>query len=145
MSLQIRDATSDDLVWVRSSWLDSYRQHTTHRLVRQMPAAEYFQRWRSVIAGLLEDARVIVAIHPKAPDTVCGWACFAAHGMPFRLHYVHVRERLQHKGVARELLEYAGAFGPDARPVLYSHRTTFSDSMKLPDHWLFRPYLLIGV
>ena len=141
MTLLIRDATADDLTWVRSSWVSSYHDHTTHCLIRRMPSAEYYYRWRSLVADLLQRATTRVAYHTAAPDTVLGWVCYQP-GTPLRLHYLHVRQSAQHRGLARELLDAAGAGA--AVPCWYSHRTTFSDA-RCPDGWEFKPWMLIGV
>lgn len=138
MSVLIHPATTEDLVWVRCSWLASYRDHTAHRMVRSMPGCEYSQRWRRVIAAMLESCSTMVASHSQAPDTVLGWVCYE----PGRLHYVHVRREVQRKHIARDLVDAAGF---DAtRPLLYSHRTTCSDLIPMPAHWEWAPWLVIG-
>lgn len=142
MSLIIRSATADDLVWVRCSWLSSYRDHTAHRVVRQMPGGEYGTRWRRTIARLLDSAHTLVCAHSDAPDTVLGWLCYE-DGDPPRIHYVHVRREVQRRHIARDLLDAANI--DPSKPCWYSHRTTCSDLVAVPSHWEWQPWLVIGV
>jgi GNAT superfamily N-acetyltransferase len=143
VTLLIRAATEEDLVWVHCSWLASYRDHSTHRMVQHMPGAEYTRRWRTLVHALGTNASVLVAVHSREPETVLGWACIEKS--PNRIHYVHVRREAQRRGIARELLESAGMLPYDGQPLWYSHRTAVLEELKMPTAWEFKPWLVIGV
>ena len=149
----IRDAKPEDLAWIYMTWIggppdpDSgrqehgYRHHTKDKRVQQCPWGEYYPRWRQLTGRLLSVSRVIVAAHQADLSVVCGWLCWQP-GPPPRIHYLHVRRRMRRLGVATALLEHAKINRTDL--VLYSHRTDASDAL-VPDAWLYRPWLLIGV
>ena len=142
----IRDATPDDLAWIYSTWLgnatsDGYLEHTTARLLSDCPRGEFYPRWRSLVGRILSFSRVSIASHEADPTVICGWLCWTP-GSPPWIHYVHVRRRMRRHGVAKALLSSAGI--SRTSPALYSHKTDYSDAT-VPDAWLYRPWLLIGV
>lgn len=137
----IRDAKPEDLPWIYSTWLEGYREHTTDRRVTSCPPVEFFPRWRALSQRLLAVSRVAIASHEADPTVICGWLCWMP-GRPPRVHYVHVRRSMRRLGVATSLMGHAKI--DRGSPVLYSHRTEDSDAL-VPDAWLYRPWLLIGV
>lgn len=146
--LIFRRASQAELEYVRDSWVQSYRERTTVRLVKAMPQKEMTERWSAVVRGLTSDHRkVLVAEHRAALGFVVGWICWedAARGCPTVLHYIHVRRPEQRSGVADDLLAAAGIDRHNPHPVWYSHRTSCSDCIRVPESWEFRPWLVIGV
>lgn len=146
--LIFRRASPAELEYVRDSWVKSYRERTTVRLVKAMPQKEMTERWSAVVRGLTSDpCKVLVAEHSATLGFIVGWICFEppARGCPTVLHYVHVRRPEQRVGVANDLLAAAGIDRSSTTPVWYSHRTSCSDCIRVPDSWEFRPWLVIGV
>ena len=138
----IRDAKPEDVPWLMNTWLDTYEKHTRDRVAQRcLSAHDFYPRWRVLVQRLLEVSRVSVATHAADPDVICGWLCWLP-GSPPKVHYVHVRRSMRKLGVARALLDSARI--DRTAPVMYSHRTEDSDAL-VPDAWLYRPWMLIGV
>lgn len=143
--LVVRPAKREDLGYVRASWCSSYAEHTAVRMLSHAPPSEIQKRWWSLTESLCQTGRVLVAVHPEAPDHVIGWLCYEPT-TPRRLHYCHVRRTFQRLGIASRLLAEAGVDLHDTQtPVQYSHRTQASDRIRTPDCWRCESWLLIGV
>ena len=143
--LIVRPARESDLAYVRASWCSSWTEHATVRTIQRASPGEIQKRWWSLIASLISVGKVLVAVHPDAPEHVIGWLCYEPT-TPRRLHYCHVRRTFQRLGVATRLLQEAGIDLHDPKAhVLYSHRTQASDRIRTPDCWRCEGWLLIGV
>jgi hypothetical protein len=92
----IHDATPDDMNFVRSSWMRTYRDSAVLRALG--PA---YGTWRVVIdaalaSGVVRVARPMVSAHK---GVVVGWACIESAC----IHYAYVRESHRGLGICREL------------------------------------------
>jgi GNAT superfamily N-acetyltransferase len=146
MTLLIRAATEEDrMSWVRESWVLSYRDRVTHGPAKKMPMREYKWRWRRTVLGLYHSSQVLVAAHESVPGTILGWICYepSSATQHARIHYVYVEKEAQRRHIASRLLEASGI--NLSEPCEYSHRTDVLSNLKLPGHWHFCPWLVIGV
>lgn len=137
----LRDMQEGDLSWVMSSWLQSYRDYATSKLIRQMPSVEYWRRWRNVVEAIMAKSHVTVATPADSTSTILGWICYE-DGI---VHYVHVKHALQEFGLASILLAKAGFDRSGKAPVLLSHRTTCGDKVPIPPSWVSAPWLTVGL
>ncbi len=127
----IEPATADDLNYVRSSWLRSFAD--SHLARHAGPS--YWPGHKEVRDRLMEECPPIVARLSDVPTSICGWACFG----PDIVHYVFVRERWQKNGIAKLLLEPLTL----APRVIYTHKTKALAGIRLPDSWIYNPYMAL--
>ena len=74
--IHIREATPEDLYFVRSSWFRSFWDHDPFH-VQPGPAGykDYEAYMPGIIKGLLERSKCHVAVFAAAPSEVIAWAC----------------------------------------------------------------------
>ncbi len=126
--LSFRDATPEDLRFVRHSWFESYRRGG---LAPQVAFDVYKDGQGHLIDLLLDSHGAWVAFHPEVPDEIIGWSC--ADGRT--LHYVYVKQAYRHYGIASRLLE--------EDPYLeFTHATRAGMHLASRRGLRFNPYLL---
>ncbi len=115
MDFDLRDACGDDLSFIYSTWLESYRYDSffgkSHR------NGVFFPDYQLVLDKLLEESRVVVACVPDSPETILGYIVFE----PNLLHYIFVKGAFRRFGIATSLLDYA--FPNLERSVCFTHKT----------------------
>lgn len=76
INIQVRDATPDDLYFVRSSWFRSFWDHEPFRVEGAAGYKDYETHMPAIIKGLLERATCKVAVFTAAPTEVLAWAAY---------------------------------------------------------------------
>lgn len=162
--MTIRLATTDELPFVKSSWLQSYassdfallstpkdadhtvpcpscghralRAHRVRGITQYKAGEEYWDGQKRLIDALIARSNVSVYL-VEDEGIVDGWIC-RSWSRPV-VNYVYVRASARGQGVARALLDdLAGKPG-----VIYSHKSRNVDSKRLPRGWAFDPYEMI--
>lgn len=118
-TLALRAATQEDVPFIKSSWLESYRYG---RAVRGVPNSIYYAMHDKVSQFLLADGEVTMVVDEADPSVIAGWACYKVEGPMLVLHYVYVRGSWRRKGVATRLLQGILALS-EATLVAYTHDT----------------------
>jgi hypothetical protein len=124
--VKIRSATSDDLPFIYSSWIKSYR-HGNPACLRA--GSEYFSGQHRVIERLLErGAEIRIACYSESPHLILGWMC----SEPGTIHYVYVKKPYRRLHIATQLV--------GQRPVQtrYTHRT--GRMPQPPKTWRYEPF-----
>lgn len=98
----------------------------------------FWQLYRGVLQGLLSDrgTGVLILCLSDDPDTIIGYLVGSA---PNVLHWLFVKKHFQKHGLAKKLAAAAGAVG--GQEVIVTHQTDATKG-KLPEGWVFKPYLL---
>jgi hypothetical protein len=113
LEITIRDANPDDINFIYSTWLESYRYDSyfgkSHR------NTIFFNDYRKVIDRLLEISKTIVACDPSETSVIYGYLTFE----PSVLHYAFTKGPFKRLGVFTTLFNAAFPSGP----VEYTHRT----------------------
>lgn len=105
---EIRDAVADDLNFILSSWLKSYRQSS--QFAKHIPSRLYFEWHQKVIKRILErqTTRVRVAYTPEAPEVILGYFVAEEQGDIWVAHYLYVKKAFRRFGIAKELFNNVG-------------------------------------
>jgi len=133
----VREATADEMPFVRDSWARSWLDVSTRSQPLQRPPRG-LARWlwirayrEGVIGQILETdgARVVVAQIPDVEGEVLGWICYTEPGEhPLQVHYIYVkpyaRRRRIGTGLLRVVLSKAGA-----RRGVVTHHTKSGDKL----------------
>lgn len=110
--IAIRAGEADDLPFIFSAWLKSYRRSPT---VKDVPAKVYFAKQHDLIERLLTRSGVLIA-HPEGdPSTILGFAVVSPIDTQ-TIHWVYVKHAFRRMGIARRLLA-----GLDLRKTVFSH------------------------
>jgi GNAT superfamily N-acetyltransferase len=110
--VQLRDGVPEDVAFVRSSWLRSYRD----RVEVSGPVYWHFQGF--LVDRLLQRAHTTVACNPEDAAQIFAYAVHETRGPILLLHYLLVKAPFRKLGLASLLMESIGAKG-----CHYTHRT----------------------
>jgi len=110
--IEYRGPDGDDLHFVLSSWLQSYRLSSP---CINIPPHVYFKEQESKIKNLIVDSQLLIACNKLDPGQIFGWACF----QPDVFHYVYVKSTFRKNGIARELFRRSGM--PTDKEFFYTH------------------------
>lgn len=128
-----RPLVADDVPFVFSSWLKSYREE-----MRDVPGKVYFHHHQALIQKLLEKAAVYVAANAEDPSQILGYlACQNIRGV-LVVHYLYVKAPFRNHGIASSLLQRAraGVVG-----IQHSHQTDAGARLMKHVSSVFNPYL----
>lgn len=115
LPISVRLVRQDDIPFIMSTWLQSYRRSS--EFARHIIAPVYFAFHRKVVEGILArmTTRVQVAVDPEASEVIYGYIVtewpaletFSVFGLEPRgvVHYVYVKEAFQNMRVATRLIE----------------------------------------
>lgn len=159
LAIEIRPATGDDVPWIYSSWLKSYREHG--KGAHLIPRETYYKHHRQRMEKITSTSGVvtIVACPAENSEQILGWLC-GAKLPPYDavLYYGHVKSHARRQGIMKAM---CAAFGVGrGSQVAYTHHTRISwverdpasgeDKFKstqlsdlLPLNWHYNPYLFI--
>ena len=127
IDLSIRLATSRDLPFIFSSWLESYRKESGVR------NTIYFREHHKLLERLLTRSVVFVATPSDDPELIAAYIVYE-EGV---LHWVYTRHSMRHLGLATKLVEKAGIVAP----FFYSHKTPTSSAWLSRIGGEYNPYL----
>jgi hypothetical protein len=141
----LRAPTADDVPFVTSGWLNSYRRGSA---VRDVPNDVYYHHEQALIQRLWRDKGVtwLIGCHPSDTTFAYGFLCGEATDAGPVLHYTYVKGDDRKFGVAGELLEAFLAGQPRDR-AFYTHKTPTWDyllkrsSRFRMEDWLYNPWL----
>lgn len=138
--IDIRQATPDDLRFVRDSWFESYRRGG---FAPEIGFDLFSEGQRRLIDHLtdVEDRPAIirVAYALNAPDEILGWICWehATDGNQQVLHYVYVKNAYRKMGIAEGLIDRAkNSHGFK----FYSHQTRAGIQLAKKYGFRYNPY-----
>lgn len=152
LAIDIRPATGDDVPWIYSSWLKSFREHGSG--IVRVPRETYYKHQRQRIEKTTSTSGVatIVACAAENNEQILGWLCGAVGIAPYDavFYYGHVKSTHRRQGIMRAMV---AAFGMSkASQCAYTHHTKLSwieadhlKSLQLSDitplSWHYNPYL----
>lgn len=102
MLWKIRQADSDDLPFIFSSWLKSFRNYSS---VAGVPNTVYYDKQHKLISRLLSKPTTIaiIACDPEDAKTIYGYAVAEVDASNMVLHYFYVKHPLRGFGIAKAL------------------------------------------
>lgn len=156
MDFGIREATGDDLTFVRSNYLDAFREtQFGHSITRVL----YAVRFRPLLEEVLGRSRALVTFDPEMPSVVLAALIYeplALHPpgviFPTVVHWLYVKGDFRRQGHARALWEavpgiglgaYFSAVSADARTIINGH--VFPARPIYDPCWLFQKQPVIRI
>lgn len=140
----IRQGTIDDASFIYSSWLRSYRDHSSY--ADFIPKEIYYKCQARVIENLLKNCGVSIACNPEDNEQIFGYVVYSPSNIGVSIiHYIYVKHPYRRLGIATTLKEYVKheTCHDNALPLVATHetgmlKTTFAEKWNI----IFNPYLL---
>ena len=134
---KIRLASPDDISFIYSSWLKSYRFGS--HVGKQTRSMVFFEEYREIIDTILARSSVIVACLEDDPHIILGYVV----SEPGIVHYGFIKESFREMGIFNKLLDISQP-NKDAN-IIYTHMTILLHSFinkTSKSHWLYDPFKL---
>jgi len=132
--VEVRLATVEDLPFVFSCWLRSYRHSS--QFAKKISNATYYKWHHAIIEHLIGTAGTQVRIiHPTGDTgTILGFSCISMYDNKPVVHFVYIKKAFREMGLAKKLIWETG-------PGYFSHMT---ENLKLDRHpdFEYNPYLI---
>ena len=130
--LSFRTPTEDDMSFIYSSWLKSYRnsdyaKHICNEL--------YYQAHAAIITALILKEKTLIA-YDSDTNVLLGFICYSDQ----TIFYIYVKFVAREMGIAKELLAKTDI--DLSLPILTTHSTLASQKSKL--HLVYSPYAMLG-
>ena len=139
-SVRLRTLIDDDLPFLFSSWLKSYRSsHFAEKITNTI----YFSDQHKLIEKLIGDSKVVVACNGEDPSQVYGYIVGGEVDGISLLHFIYVKHTFRNMGIGKTLLDAVGHESDKA--AVYTHHTRMSDKLASKYNFVFHPYLLFAL
>ena len=137
--IQIRQANAEDVDFIFSSWLKSYRGSL---LFSKVQSSIYFPEMHKLIEKLLTNFPVLIACSTEDETQIFGWICAGEVQGIFCLHYIYVKHTYRKLGVAKLLFN---SFKHDAAGMgLYTHTSKLAEQLAPKYNLIHHPFILLN-
>ncbi len=136
LPIRVRPASVDDVPFICSSWLKSYRGADA---VKDVPSRTYYYYQHRVLEELLPRSVTLVACLEDDPNTIVGYLTYEVVDTALVVHWLYLKHTFRRMGIAKELLKLAAdAEKPPA--IFYTHYTRAC--LWAPKEFSYNPYLV---
>lgn len=136
----IREAKPDELNFIYSTWLNSYRYDSF--IGKACTNSIFFSEYAAVIDSILQkpETCTLVAYFEESPSIILSYLVYE----PLALHYLFTKEMYRNNGIATDLLFHAFPSCLQGDSIEFSHRTFTSEPIleKYKKHLRFNPFKL---
>lgn len=138
LAVRIREATSEDMNFVFSSWLKSYKPSFFSKMVEP---TIYFENHHKILEKIFKTAKIKIACAKDDISQIYGYVCSDIVQGVKVIHYVYVKHTFRKLGIAKALVKDAGH---DSKVVsCTTHLTRIAEIPCAKHNILYHPYLLI--
>ena len=139
LPIQLRLANEEDVPFIFSSWLKSYRNSY---FAKNITNTVYYAEHHKLLEKVIKSNKVVVACNPDETTQIYGWICAGYTDNIFTLHYVYVKHPFRGFGVGKTLLN---AFEHDPSfAAVYTHNTKAADKLAAKYNMIYHPYIIIN-
>lgn len=139
-NVMLRGIQEDDLHFIFSSWLKSYR---SSNFAKNITNTIYFDQQHKLIEHLLSSSQVVIACRKEDPKEIFGYIVASKIGNVFAVHYVYVKHLFRHLGIGKLLLN---SLNPqDAQAMCYTHDTPTATRLAAKFGLVYHPFLIFGI
>ena len=144
-SVFVRSASKEDVPFITSSWLRSFREGGS--FCKRVPNNIYYHYHHKIMEQLLPRSYVLVATNESDPNHILGWLCGEIVDTVPVVHYVYVKAPMRRFGIAKHLFEaftdtVKGVTGTIPQFYFHTHKTPTSNKMLDDSKWVYHPYLM---
>jgi|TARA_R110000868_G_scaffold43972_8_gene147503 GNAT superfamily N-acetyltransferase len=134
-----RPVDNDDLSFIFSSWMRSFKQSYT---VRPVPSKIYHDNQKQIIEYIIARSEIIIACNAEDPAHIFGWACYEIEPI-HTLHYVYVKQPYRSMGIASALLiQSYNAKRSASAPTQATHSTKGYTFLQTSFDMIYNPFYL---
>tara|TARA_R100000005_G_scaffold68197_1_gene36170 strand:- start:248 stop:709 length:462 start_codon:yes stop_codon:yes gene_type:complete len=139
-SIRLRPLIDDDLPFLFSSWLKSYRSsHFAEKITNTI----YFEDHHKIIERIIENSKVLVACNPSDPSQLYGYSVSGEEDEVLVVHFLYVKHTFRNMGIGKTLLDAIGHSNESAS--VYTHHTRIADKLASKHNFVYHPYLLFDL
>jgi hypothetical protein len=136
----IREAGADDVSFLFSSWLKSFRAGTMNRHVDN---TLYFDQHHKLIERILKYATVKVACDEKNRENILGYICYEKIDGILVIHYAYTKHLFRKLGIQSQLAKTIEDHDFKMASA-YTHMTNFGQKIASTKNLIYHPYILIN-
>ena len=139
----IRQGVEGDVSFIYSSWLRSYRDHSSHADL--IPKEIYYKCQARIIRKLLDSCGIAVACNPEDQEQIFGYCIYSPSSAGIAIvHYLYVKHPYRKLGIATTLRDWVKyECGHDnGLPVVATHETANWNSFSSKWNMIYNPYLI---
>jgi GNAT superfamily N-acetyltransferase len=136
--VRIRKATENDIPFIFSSWLKSYRDSV---FASNITTTIYYNEHHKVIERLLKSCQVYVACNDLQVDELYGFICAEEVEGILVIHFTYVKQIYRNLGVGSSLLNVFNHSADVA--TLYTHATKMSVKLINKYRLVYSPYIAL--
>lgn len=140
LKIRLRPATQEDVPFIFSSWLKSYRNSL---YARNITSTTYFSEHHKIIQNIVKKNPVIIACNDADPSQVYGYICAGKTEGIFTLHYIYIKQSFRTMGIAKSLMQSMG-FDSNVASI-YTHHTRTAERLAAKYNMLYHPYVLFNI
>ena len=138
-NIRLRTANDEDLPFIFSSWLKSYR---SSHFAKKITNTIYFGDHHKVIEHLLKNSIVMISCNEEDPSQIYGYAVGSQVDGIFILHFIYVKHTFRNMGIGSMLLDSYGFDKENAS--LYTHHTDVAERLSAKYNFVYHPYLMFS-
>jgi len=136
--IRIRPAIEEDIPFIFSTWLKSFRDSF---FAQNISTTIYYAEHHKVVERLLKSCSVFVACSDKDISQLYGYICAEEIDSILVVHYVYVKHSFRWLGIGRQLLN---AVHHNATNVsIYTHNTKVSRGLANKFNFVHSPYVAL--
>ena len=130
--IEVRLAKQDDLNFIFSCWLRSYRHAS--QFAKKISNDIFYKFHHKLIEGIIIRGAQIRIAHPVGdPDTILGFSCLEMWQEKPVVHFVYIKKAFRNMGIAKKLVWETEGF--------FTHLTENLELYRHPN-FLYNPYLV---
>ena len=142
LPIRVRPANQEDVPFIFSSWLKSYRYSG---FAKKISNTVYYTEHHKTIEKIVRCNEVYIACNKEEPNQIYGWIAGTRVDHIFVLHYVYVKQLFRRQGIARMLLKDAFDHNPEVASVFTHHMDDIADKLAAKYNMVYSPYLAFNI
>jgi hypothetical protein len=137
--LIIRDASAEDVPFIFSSWLKSFRNGA---MCRHVDNTIYYAEHHKVCEKLMKRCKILIAADANDVANILGWICYEEIDGIFTLHYAYTKHTFRGLGVLRQIFN---SIKHDFNTAgIHTHMTEAFKSLAYKYNLVYHPYVLVN-
>lgn len=132
-STSIRAATDNDIPYIFSSWLKSYKA-----TLPNVPTNIYYSQQHKVIEDILAKSQTIILCSSEDPNQIFSYIVFEATTEQTTIHWINTKYTYRRLGFAQQLLDLL----PTDAPKFYTHQARAASTIANKYDISYNPFLI---
>lgn len=136
LPIQLRKPHKEDVPFIFSSWLHSYRSslHT-----KNVVNTVYFGEHHDLLERIMNRSEAVIACNADDPNQIFGYIVYERIDNALVVHYIYVKQSFRKLGIGKTLLQSTGWQKGDA--FIFTHDTYISAKLAMKYRAMFNPYV----